>query len=41
MTPHRDRVTNFNEFEWLIAPKGVVSLLVIEIIEDGKEVGCI
>jgi len=36
MTPHRDRVTNLNEVEWLIATGGVVSLLVIDIIEDGS-----
>jgi hypothetical protein len=40
MAHHRDRVTNLNEVEWLIATGGVVSLLVVEIIEDGKEVGC-
>ncbi|MFA4834787.1 MAG: hypothetical protein WC749_01770 [Dehalococcoidia bacterium] len=40
MADYRDRVTNFNEFEWLIATGGVVSLLVIEIIEEGKDVGC-
>jgi hypothetical protein len=40
MTHHRDRVTNLNEFEWLTAIVVVVSLLVIEIIEDGKELGC-
>jgi len=40
MVHKRDRVTNLNEFEWLIATGGVVSLLVIEIIEEGKDVGC-
>jgi hypothetical protein len=40
MAHHRDRVTNLNEVEWLITTGGVVLLLVIEIIEDGKEVGC-
>jgi hypothetical protein len=41
MAHHRDRVTNLNEVEWLIATGGVISLLVVEIIEDGKEVGCV
>jgi hypothetical protein len=40
MAHHRDRVTNLNEVEWLITTGGVVSLLVVEIIEDEKEVGC-
>jgi hypothetical protein len=39
MTHHRDRVTNLNEFEWLIATEGIVSLLDVEAIKDGEEFG--
>jgi hypothetical protein len=35
MTHHRDGVTNLDEFEWLIATEGIVSLLDVEAIEDG------
>jgi hypothetical protein len=40
MTLHRDGVTNLSEFEGLITTGSTVPLLVVEIIEDGKEVGC-
>jgi hypothetical protein len=41
MMLHRNSVTNLIELEWLIATKRAVSFLVFEIIEDGKELGCI
>jgi hypothetical protein len=35
VTFHRDRVTNLIELRWLIVMKGIVSLLVVEVIKDG------